>query len=167
MGERYQVVVGAGSLRRELGRPMPHAWTDMGVTFESDFTGAHLLHLSVAACVLNDVYREAGRLDMSLEGVRVVADGSYDTATWSSTGIEYAVEVEADLAESDVQRLLSVVDEVAEVPRALRAGVAVVRRTEACRWTAAVPATAATPGGQTRWRPRSTWPRRWTPSVRT
>jgi hypothetical protein len=58
------------------------------VTVRADFTGAHLLHLAVAGCVLNDLYREAAGL-----------------------GVE----------------LLAVVDRVAEIPRAVRAGAAVGR----------------------------------------
>jgi hypothetical protein len=40
----------------------PHRWIPGGVTVEADFTGAHLLHLAAAGCLLNDVYREAAAL---------------------------------------------------------------------------------------------------------
>jgi hypothetical protein len=45
----------------------PHRWTPGGVTVEADFTGAHLLHLAAAGCVLNDVYREAA-LGIGIDG---------------------------------------------------------------------------------------------------
>ena len=59
----FSVECAAGSLR-SLSESAPvahfaHRWTDGGVDVSADFTGAHLLHLSVAACVLNDLYREA------------------------------------------------------------------------------------------------------------
>jgi hypothetical protein len=45
------------------------------VTVEADFTGAHLLHLAAAGCVLNDVYREAAALGIGVDEARVVAAG--------------------------------------------------------------------------------------------
>ena len=86
MGD-FDVVVGAGSLRSAApGRlSFPHRWTAEGVTAEAAFTGAHLLHLAVAGCVLNDVYREADRLQVPLVGVRVAATGDFDRSFLEST----------------------------------------------------------------------------------
>ncbi|MBO3096405.1 OsmC family protein [Cellulomonas dongxiuzhuiae] len=130
MSETYPVVVGAGSLRSsEPGATtVPHRWTSQGVTVEAPFTGAHLLHTAVAGCVLNDLYREADRLGVVLQGVRVAARGGFDGA-WESTGITYAVDLDTTSAATDVERLLAVVDDVAEIPRAVRAGAAVTRVT--------------------------------------
>lgn len=89
--------------------------------------GAPLLHLSVALCVLNDTYREAESLGIELAGVAVEADGGFDDS-WRSTGIAYAVTLDSRAPAEDLARLGAVVDEVAEIPRALRAGAAVVRR---------------------------------------
>jgi uncharacterized OsmC-like protein len=127
MAERYAVSVGAGSLVIDDGYALPHAWTGAGVTVEATFTGAHLLHLAVAGCVLNDVYREAEKLGVKVDGVRVTAQGGFDEETWHSTGIEYLVAVDAPTSAETIERLLAVVDEVAEVPKALAAGI-VVRR---------------------------------------
>jgi hypothetical protein len=128
---QYEVVVSAGSLRPAAGQgvPMPHRWTDEGVVVQADFTGAHLYHLAAAGCVLNDVYREAAQLGVSVRGVRVRASGGFDTASWSSTGVRYEVEVDSDAAPGEVDRLLRVVDDVAEIPKALRSGTSVSRRT--------------------------------------
>lgn len=106
---------------------MPHRWTPTGVTVETDFTGAHLLHLAVAGCVLNDLYREAVGLGIELDGVRVTARGSFDTQTWTSNGIGYSVELDSTANADDVNRLLEVVDAVAEIPRAVRSGGPVTR----------------------------------------
>lgn len=126
--ESYEVTVGAGSLRAGEGWSVLHRWTDEGVTVDAAFTGAHLLHLSVAGCVLNDVYREAVTLGVPLAGVRVRARGGFDTESWASTGIAYDVEVDApDATATDVQQLLDVVDAVAEIPRAVRHGAPVLR----------------------------------------
>jgi len=89
--------------------------------------GAQVLHLAAALCVVNDAYREAERLGIRLDGVAVEADGAFDD-DWHSTGIEYAVTLDSPAPAGDLDRLLARVDEVAEVPRAVRAGAPVTRR---------------------------------------
>jgi uncharacterized OsmC-like protein len=129
VAEGFEVAVGAGTLRSPSSSvpTMPHRWTREGVTVEAAFTGAHLLHLAVAGCVLNDVYREAETLGVVVDGARVHARGGYDTGTWSSTGIEYTVEVDSPATPDDVARLVDAVDRVAEIPRAVRTGTQVRR----------------------------------------
>jgi len=105
---------------------LDHAWTEEGVVAGPAANGAQVLHLAVALCVLNDTYREAERLSLKIEGVTVEADGQFDEA-WRSTGITYSVTVDTQAPAEDVAHLHAVVDEVAEVPRALRAGAKVVR----------------------------------------
>ena len=96
---------------------------------EAGFTGGHLLHLAAAGCVLNDLYREAAALGIELNGARVTAAGGFDTATWQSTGISYAVQISADAPADELAHLLETVDEVAEIPRAIRSGTTVRRVT--------------------------------------
>lgn len=129
MDDRFEVTVRAGTLMSDSSAAarFPHRWTPEGVTVEVDFTGAHLLHLAAAGCVLNDIYREAAKLGIEMKGVRVAAAGGFDTATWQSTGIDYSVELSADAPADELAHLLQIVDEVAEIPRAIRAG-ATVRR---------------------------------------
>jgi hypothetical protein len=127
--DQFAVVVGAGSFRSQDGQAVrfPHRWTPEGVTVEAPFTGGHLLHLAAAGCVLNDLYREADELDIRLDGARVSASGGFDTDTWSSTGIIYRVELNSTASAEDLAQLLDRVDEVAEIPRAIRAGASVRR----------------------------------------
>jgi hypothetical protein len=82
MGDGFDVVVSAGTLSSSDTDAVrfPHRWTPEGVTVDADFTGAHLLHLAAAGCVLNEL-----------------------------------------------AHLLDVVDEVAEIPRAIRSGAPVQR----------------------------------------
>jgi uncharacterized OsmC-like protein len=131
MGNRFEVAVGAGTMRSSSGSAVsfPHRWTPGGVTVEADFTGGHLLHLAAAGCVLNDVYREAAALGIELNGVRVSAAGEFDTSAWTSTGISYSVEVSSAASPGELDRLLAIVDQVAEIPRAIRAGAIVGRVT--------------------------------------
>ena len=128
MGE-FAVVVGAGTLRgagSDVVR-FPHRWAPEGVTVEASFTGAHLLHLAAAGCVLNDVFREAERLGVSVEGVRVTASGGFNTETWESTGIGYVVDVDTPASVDELDALLDAVDSVAEIPKSIRAGAPVDR----------------------------------------
>jgi uncharacterized OsmC-like protein len=129
MTDQFEVALGAGIYRSadDGAVHFPHRWTPEGVTVEAVFTGGHLLHLAVAGCVLNDVYREAADLQIDLDGVRVTARGSFDTETWVSTGIEYSIDVSSQASAEELERLLAVVDEVAEIPRAIRNGAAVSR----------------------------------------
>ena len=117
----------AGSLRASDGVVLHHTWTEEGVVAGPAANGAQLLHLSVALCILNDTYREAERLEIALDGVAVSADGGFDDE-WRSTGIHYSVTLDSPAQAADLARLGSVVDEVAEIPRALRAGALVERR---------------------------------------
>lgn len=126
-GREFEVVVSSGSLRPADGVRMSHRWTSGGVIVQTEFTGAHLYHLAAAGCVLNDVYRESDRLGLTIDGVRVCAFGSFDTSTWASTGVVYEVEVASESSDADIDRLLTVVDEVAEIPRTLRSGTTVIR----------------------------------------
>jgi uncharacterized OsmC-like protein len=126
----YAVSVGAGSFRsaNQEVQCFPHKWTPEGVTVETEFTGAHLLHLATAACVLNDIYREAPSFGITVNGVRVTAEGDFDSTTWRTTGINYAVELDSEGSAEQVTELLRRVNEVAEIPRAIRAGGPVQQR---------------------------------------
>lgn len=64
------------------------------------------------------------RLGIAVDGVAVEADGGFDDE-WRSTGIEYLVTVDARASAQDLARLGAVVDKVAKIPRAIRAGAPV------------------------------------------
>lgn len=122
----FGVRVASGSLREGDGVVLPHAWTEAGVLATPVTNGAQALHLAVALCVLNDTHREARRLDVRIDGVEVTADGAFDEV-WASTGITYDITVDTPAEDSALDLLLEVVDEVAEIPRVLRAGASVER----------------------------------------
>ena len=122
----FGVRASSGTLRDADGVALQHSWTGEGVVAAPVTNGAQVLHLSVALCVLNDTYREAARLGLSVDGVAVEADGAFDDE-WRSTGITYAVTIDSPATTEEVAHLQSVVDEVAEIPRAIRAGAPVTR----------------------------------------
>jgi hypothetical protein len=123
----FGVRAGAGTLRAADGVVLHHAWTREGVVAAPASNGAQVLHLSVALCVLNDTYREADRLGVRVDGVAVEVDGAFDEQ-WRSTGIFYAVTLDSPASAELLARLDAAVDEVAEIPRAIRAGAVVSRR---------------------------------------
>jgi uncharacterized OsmC-like protein len=129
MDDGFSVVVASGTLMSSDGDAVhfPHRWTSGGVTVEADFTGAHLLHLAAVGCVLNDLHREAGTLGLPLNGARVRAAGDFDTNSWASRGITYQVQLDSPASAEELARLLDLVDDVAEIPRAIRIGAPVTR----------------------------------------
>jgi hypothetical protein len=116
----------AGTLRAAEGTVFHHPWTADGVVAGPTANGAQLLHLSVALCVLNDTYREAQKLGVAVDGVAVEADGSFDDE-WRSNGVTYSVTLDARASAEDLTRLGAVVDQAAEIPRAIRHGAPVRR----------------------------------------
>jgi OsmC-like protein len=129
MTDDFPVTLTAGSLRAdpEAGWLVPHRWSDAGVVVQTVPNGAGVLHVAVALCVLNDTFREAIDRGIEVAGARVSARGEFDEETWRSTGVTYAVELDSPASAHDVASLLAHVDRVAEVPRALRAGMTVER----------------------------------------
>ena len=68
-----------------------------------------LLHLAVAGCVLNDLYREAAALGIELHGARVTTGRrvrSRDLAA-PNTGISYSVEVSSGAGQPHRAAVLS------------------------------------------------------------
>jgi uncharacterized OsmC-like protein len=84
------------------------------------FNGGQLLYLSIAACVSNDLYREAATMGISLRRVAMTVDGDFPGRGAPSTPIVVDLEIEADAPGDRVRELIAVVDEVAEIPNSLR-----------------------------------------------
>lgn len=89
------------------------------------FNGGQLLHLAVAGCVSNDLFREAAKRGITLTRVVVTVDGGFGGEPATSTGIAYSVEVAGPAPESDLVALVNHVDVIAEIPNSLRQGTPV------------------------------------------
>jgi uncharacterized OsmC-like protein len=88
--------------------------------------GGHLHYLSVAACISNDLYRDAATRGIALTRVVVTADGDFEGGRGSvSSTIEVDVELEGDATEAELAALLDEVDAIAEIPNSLRRGTEV------------------------------------------
>ncbi len=73
------------------------------------------------------MYREALQKGIALDGARVRASGALDGSTWLSSGIGDEIDVASEAGDDEIERLLLVVDDVAEIPKAVRVGTTVTR----------------------------------------
>jgi len=89
------------------------------------FNGGQLLHLAVAGCISNDLFREARTRGITLRRVVVTVDGDFAGSPAVSAGIDYDVQVEGDATEAQLAELVQYVDEIAEIPNSLRRGTPV------------------------------------------
>lgn len=84
--------------------------------------GGHLLYLSIAACISNDLYRDAAARGITLRRVAVTVDGDFEGRASVSTPIEVDVELEGDASEDELAALLDEVDAIAEISNSIRRG---------------------------------------------
>ena len=84
------------------------------------FNGGQLLYLSVAACISNDLYREAETFGIVLKRVEVTVDGDFPGRGQPSTPISVDLFVEADAPVARLASLVDVVEGVAEIPNSFR-----------------------------------------------
>ena len=92
------------------------------------FNGGQLLYLSIAACVSNDLYREAATFGVDLRRVAVEVDGDFPGRGSRSTPIRVLVDIESDASDEIIDALVAEVDRVAEIPNSLRGTIPVVIR---------------------------------------
>ena len=109
----------AGSFTLVADRPVAGGGRGLG------FNGGQLLNLAIAACISNDLYREAAKRGIALTRVRVTVDADYQGDPAVSTPIAYDLEVDGEASAEALAELVAHVDAVAEIPNSLRNGTAV------------------------------------------
>lgn len=87
--------------------------------------GGEFLMLALAACYCNDLYREAARLGLALDGVEVEATAEFPGVGLAASAVRYRTAVRSNASPEAVARLLRETDAVAEVHNTLRQGVPV------------------------------------------
>ena len=117
--ERPTALGRAGSFTLVADRPVSGGGRGLG------FNGGQLLNLAVAACISNDLYREAAKRGIALSRVRVAVDAHYRGDPAVSTPIAYDVEVDGQASTEALEQLVDHVDAIAEIPNSLRRGTAV------------------------------------------
>ena len=93
----------------------------------SAVSGGEFLLLALATCYCNDLYREASRLGLQLDGVEVEATARFDDIGLAARDVRYRAWIESPEPAAAIEALLESTDAVAEVHNTLRAGVPVTR----------------------------------------
>jgi len=88
--------------------------------------GGELLVLALATCYCNDLYREAARLGIALDGVEVRASARFAGVGLAASDIRYRARVSSPASAERIATLLRETDAVAEIHNTVRAGVPVL-----------------------------------------
>jgi len=91
----------------------------------SSVNGGELLMLALVTCYCNDLYREAERLGVPIEGATVEATAEFPGIGLAATNIRYRADIQSSAGVEAVALLLRETDAVAEVHNTVRTGVAV------------------------------------------
>lgn len=134
-GDNHQLVVQTGSNTRHLS--LPAKATAPG----SAVNGGELLMAALATCYCNDLYREAARLGIPVDGCEVVASAQFNGIGLGAESVVYRARVASPAAPADIEHLLSEADRLAEIHNTLRSGCPVQR----LAWEDGAPSTGDTP----------------------
>lgn len=88
----------------------------------SAVNGGELLMLALATCFCNDLYREAQRDGITVDGVEVEAHARFPGRGVGAADVRYGAKVTSIASKEAVDKLLRNTDDVAEIHRSLRAG---------------------------------------------
>ncbi|HEX8738852.1 MAG TPA: OsmC family protein [Casimicrobiaceae bacterium] len=115
----YDATVATGGTSQSLAIPAKPLGPGSAVS------GGEFLMLALATCYCNDLYREARRLGISLQGAQVEASAEFDGVGLAARNIQYKASVQSTASPRDIARLLRETDAVAEVHNTVRAGAPV------------------------------------------
>ena len=94
--------------------------------FGSSANGGELLFLALATCYCNDIYREARKRGIGVQGVEVEVTGGFGGEGEAARNIAYRASVAAKAPREEILRLMQHTDSVAEIQNTLRRSSAVV-----------------------------------------
>lgn len=97
--------------------------------YGSSVNGGELLLLSLATCICNDIYREAGKRDIAVSEVEVNASCEFNGEGEPGTGFRYKVFVNSKASDEEIAELIRHTDGIAEIHNTLRKGVEIVLET--------------------------------------
>lgn len=115
----HEVTVRTGASSQSLSIPGRPEGTGSMVN------GGEFLMLALATCYCNDLYREARRLGIPIDGVEVEASADFPGPGLAATNILYRARVRSSAPAAAIQRLLQETDAVAEVHNTVRAAISV------------------------------------------
>ena len=88
----------------------------------SSVNGGELLFAALATCFCNDLYREATKRGIQVEGVEVEVTGAFGNPGEPARDISYRVRVRADASRETIDELIRATDSVAEIQNTVRGG---------------------------------------------
>lgn len=115
----HTVTVRTGAVMQSL--PVPPKASGSG----SAINGGEFLMLALATCYCNDLYREAARLGVSIDGVEVEATADFPGVGLAARDIRYRAKITSSADPETIACLLRETDAVAEIHNTVRAGVPV------------------------------------------
>lgn len=114
-GQSHAVAVSTEGHVREIRIPAKAAGGG------SEVNGGEFLMLALATCYCNDLYREARRLGLQVDGVEVEAAADFLGVGLAASNVRYRAHVESPEPCERLDQLLRETDAVAEVHNTLRA----------------------------------------------
>lgn len=115
----HEVIVRTGNSVHSLSVPPKSAGRGSAIN------GGEFLMLALATCYCNDLYREAERLAIPIEGVEVEASADFPGIGLAATNISYRATVSSPAPGAAIAQLLRETDAVAEIHNTVRTGVPV------------------------------------------
>ncbi|HSL97932.1 MAG TPA: OsmC family protein [Candidatus Deferrimicrobiaceae bacterium] len=107
-------VISAGASTVLADRPVATGGRGLG------FNGGQLMYASIAACVSNDLYREAATLGIILRRVALMVDGDFPARGQGSTPVTVEVDIDGEAPVERLRELVALVAEIAEIPNSMR-----------------------------------------------
>ena len=93
--------------------------------FGSSVNGGEMLLLSLATCFCNDLYREAKKRSVQIDAVEIFCSGQFGGEGEPGSDFTYRAKVDSPASPEEIQALLRITDQMAEVHNTLRKGLAI------------------------------------------
>lgn len=91
--------------------------------YGSSINGGELLLLSLATCFCNDIYREAAKRNIAVDGVEVEVTGEFGAEGEPGFNFQYKAKVSSNVPQEEIDALIAHTDQVAEIHNTLRKGL--------------------------------------------
>lgn len=91
--------------------------------YGSSVNGGEMLLLAVATCFCNDIYREAAKLNIVIDSIKVECTGNFGAEGEPGSNFKYQVHIESNAPKEEIDALIKHTDKVAEVHNTLRKGL--------------------------------------------
>ena len=91
----------------------------------SSVSGGELLMLALATCYCNDVFREAGKLNIEVMAVEVECSAEFPAEGAPAKDLRYSARISARASEGEIQKLGTLADGLAEIQNTVRAAIPV------------------------------------------